>query len=78
MAIPHGRRGTNYYLTVQQNGKFCVEIVTEGSPPAKLFNFAAIEQAEDWIANHRSALAKSPEERRRAFYVVSLGEAAGG
>jgi hypothetical protein len=63
--------GATYFVTLQQNGQFCVEIVTQDSLPTTVFNFATKATAKEWIANHSALLAKSPTERRRAFYIVT-------
>ena len=76
MPPPHSRLGATYYVTLQQNGQFCVEIVTRDSPPTTVSNFASESEAKEWIANHNTLLAKSPAERRRAFYIVKPAEAA--
>ena len=40
------------------------------SLPTTVCNFAAEAKAKEWIANRNALLAKSPAERRRAFYIV--------
>ena len=70
MPPPHSRLGATYYVTLLQNGQFCVEIITGYSPLTTVSNFATEAEAKEWIANHDALLAKSPAERRRAFYIV--------
>jgi hypothetical protein len=76
MPPPHSRLGATYYLTLQQNGQFCVEIISRNSSPTTVSNFATEAEAKEWIANHDALLAKSPAERRRAFYVVKPAQGA--
>jgi hypothetical protein len=66
MQQPHPHAGATYRVVVQKDDAFGVEVTIPDMSPTTVTGFAALADAERWIASHRKAV-NGPRPERSSF-----------